>query len=881
MKTLSIRTRVTAAFLLLITMALVEAAVVLYVQRESSRAIEDAARTQMILVDHFAVARALDAMRAAFRGFLITGHAREQAEYDAQGLYYERAIPPARALITDEEQRARFARIVTMVTEWRALTREVMEQRKAGADVTARFVNETAAQFEALQREMDAFERRQTDISTRAGDLAQSRVRAATITLTAIPLVAVVFMFGLLVATDRAILTPLLGLTRSARRLAGGDYEAPLPVTRNDEIGVLVGAFSEMRSAVHARASDAATAEQRIRTAHAELLAIINTVPAALVILDPDGSIRMQNKAAEHLLGTAPDTPLARKTYWQGFAMRDGAGRPLRIRDIPPVRALSGVEVIGEEIDVQRADGHRAVILVGAAPLRNAQGLVTGAVAGFHDITRLRELDRMKDEFVAIVSHELRTPLTAIRGSLQLLLADNAVSDPDNQQLLVVALKSCDRLVRIINDMLDISKIEAGQFKLRIGPLVVRNLVQQAVDGVESVAAPAGVALVVDVAADIAEISGDADRLTQALVNLLSNVVKFAPRGSTITVSARETPEAVVFSVADRGQGIAQDDIARLFRKFQQLDDAGTRRAGGTGLGLSITKAIIEEHGGTISVDSVVGRGTTFTFTIPRAERSPGTEAAAVASPRPATAAIRTVLIVDDNDASRGTLAQAMRVGGFRILEASTGAEAVEAARRHRPDAITLSVSSQERGSRRALEELARDPATMQIPIVIAIDGGAPITSAEKPFDISDLVSRVQRMLHGRVHATVLVADDDADLRLVLRETLGRHGFRVIEAADGREAIDTAAREVPDLALLDLRMPRVHGHDVIRALRKNEATAHMPIIVLSGSAGERHSLESLVLGANMFLAKPAEPHELVREIDRLLRQDRAEPAATK
>lgn len=878
MRTLSIRTRVTAAFLVLITMAVVEAAVVLYVQRESTRTIEDAVRTQRILLDHLEVGRALDAMRAAYRGFLITRNAQEEAEYERQGAYYDRAVPVTRALITDREQQARFEELLALVAEWRAASRAVIERRKTGAvtsEETARLLSETIPRFEALQRALDLVERRETDINAGAGDLARSRVRDATITLTAIPLVAVVFMFGLLVATDRAILTPLLGLTRSARRLARGDYEAPLPVTRNDEIGVLVQAFSEMRSAVQARARDAAMAEQRIRVAHAELLAIINTVPAALVILDPDGSIRLQNKAAEHLLGVAPETALARKTYWQGFAMRDGAGRPLRIRDIPPVRALSGVEVIGEEIDVQRADGRRAVILVGAAPLRDAEGRVTGAVAGFHDITRLRELDHMKDEFVAIVSHELRTPLTAIRGSLQLLLADDAVADPDNRQLLDVALRSCDRLVRIVNDMLDLSKIEAAQLTLRVAALGVQSLVQHAADGVESVAAQAGVGLVVDVASDLPQINGDADRLTQALVNLISNAVKFAPRGSTVTVSARETPEAVVFSVADRGPGIATDDIARLFKKFQQLDDAGTRRAGGTGLGLSITKAIVEEHGGTISVDSVVGQGTTFTFTVPRAVRRSDTEATAVAAPQAATAAIRTVLLIDDDDTTRATLVQAMRAGGFRTLEASTSAEGVKAARRHRPDAITLSVSSQKGEGRRSIEELAGDPATMQIPIAIAIDGRAAVASAEKPFDVSDLVSRVQRILHGRIHATVLVADDDADLRLVLRETLGRHGFRVIEAADGREAIDSATREVPDLTLLDLRMPRVHGHDVIRALRKNEATAHMPIIVLSGSAGERHSLESLVLGANMFLAKPAEPHELVREIDRLLRQGRA------
>ena len=230
------------------------------------------------------------------------------------------------------------------------------------------------------------------------------------------------------------------------------------------------------------------------------------------------------------------------------------------------------------------------------------------------------------------------------------------------------------------------------------------------------------------------------------------------------------------------------------------------------------------------------------------------------------------MLVVDDNDTTRAALLVALQTAGFLALEATTGAEAVELARRHRPDAIALSLPWTGEDGSRALEALTSNPATMQIPLVVAFDSGASITPAEKPFDVTELVSRVTRMLRGRTNATVLVADDDADLRLVIRETLARHGFRVIEAADGREAIDIAAREIPDLVLLDLHMPRVHGHDVIRVLRKNVVSAHIPIIVLSGSGGERHSLESLVLGANVFLAKPAEPHELIREIDRLLRQ---------
>ena len=762
----SIRFRLMAVLLLLVAMAVVEAAVVLYMQRESAQAIESAARMEMVLLDQTEAGRALDGMQQAYRGFLMTGLARELEEYEKQSALYERAVPIALASITDGELRTRFQRVVELADKWRGISREVIEQRMGGTDVTARSLSDAVPLFEALQAETGTYRRRQADVNQQAADLVRIRVRDATIVLTALPLLAVVFLLILLVAAERTILEPLAALTSSARRLAAGDYEATLSAVRDDEIGVLVGAFSEMRTAVQKRVSDAVLAQQRIRAAHAELLAVINTVPAALVIMNPDGSIRLQNRAAEHLLGKAPDTPKDRKKYWQTFSVRDAGHKPMRLRDIPPVRALSGVEIIGEEIDVQSANGRHTVILVGAAPLRDGQGLITGAVAGFQDITRLRELDRMKDEFVAIVSHELRTPLTAIRGSLQLLLADSTVTDLDSRQLLNVALKSCERLVRIINDMLDISKIEAGRLRLRRAVLPVDPLVGQAVDGMRTLASQAGVELSVDLEAGLPAIDGDADRVTQALVNLLSNAVKFAPRGSIVTVSVRATPDVVAFSVTNTGPRIAPDDIGRLFEKFQQLDDAGTRRAGGTGLGLSITKAIVEQHGGAISVESGTDRGTTFTFTIPRARSSPGPAVALVPPSRPVPAS-----------------------GGLR---------------------------------------------------------------------------------------TVLVADDDAELRVVLRQMLARHGYRVIEAANGREAIEAASREPLDLVLLDLRLPLVHGHDVIRALRQNEATARIPIIVLSGIVGERHSLESLVLGANMFLTKPAEPEALVREINRLVGQKGAD-----
>ena len=645
------------------------------------------------------------------------------------------------------------------------------------------------------------------------------------------------------------------------------------------ELAVIVVLLLASRRAVFLpRAAVATSARQQAETeaAHQELLAIINAVPAALVIMNRDGSVRLQNNAAEYLLGKAPHTEAERRAYWQRFVSRDPSGRPLPVRDLAPVRALSGAEILGEEMEVQRPDGRHATILVSAAPLRDEQGAITGVAAGFQDITRLRELDRMKDEFVSVVSHELRTPLTAIRGSLQLLLADErAVPDADDRQLLQVALKSCERLVRIINDILDVAKIEAGKLRLQLSAVGVRDIVDAAIADVQAIAAHAGVGLRAHIPPGIPDMHADADRLMQALVNLLSNAIKFAPPGTDVTVAAHEEDALVVVTVEDRGQGIAAEDAGRLFQKFQQLDASVKRRVGGTGLGLAITKAIAEEHGGNVSVDSVVGERTVFRLKIPRV-RADGTVSRPSVLPR-SQPQPRRILIVDDDRGTREILRFSLQEEGFEVIEAATGRDGVNKAREHLPDAITLDLIMPDGDGRWVLSELQANPLTATIPVIVVSGAGADanITSGpilHKPFDPTDLVSMVRDLLGGRTSGRVLVVDNDDDVRHVLRETLQRLGCDVVEAADGRQALQKIGSDKFDLVLVDLDIPYVHGHDVIRALRDPALKRSVPIIVLSGSVGEQQGLQSLVIGANVFLSKPPDTAALAAQVERLLRR---------
>jgi PAS domain S-box-containing protein len=618
MRPLSIRARVTGTMALLVLMGAIEIAIQAYMSGQTAKAFDEQARTAEVQLHQERGAVALSSMQAAHRGFLITRDPEEARAFEERRTAFEAEAAALKNLIVDPEQTERLARIESLAEDWIGSARSVLEEARRGNDASARLTQESAPRFAAIRTEGAAFSRRQAELTAAA----RRRLQTTSVWLTAVRLLAIVLIIGSLVAANRNVFRPLSALADAARRLAGGDYDTPLPPRRENEVGDLVGAFGEMRDAVHERQAAVDKAHQGLKATHRELLATIDMVPSAILILDRDAGVRLQNRSATHLLGEAPQDATERRAYWQRFVFRSPSGHKLALRNIAPARAIAGAEIDGEELDVERPDGTRVVIVVGAVPLRDDRGEVTGAVVGFQDITRLRELDRVKNEFVAIVSHELRTPLAAIRGSLQLILDADGVPDDDNLDLMQVALKSCDRLVRIVNDMLDISKIEAGKADFRMATIDPLAPARQAVDGVQGVARTAGVEIRIEATAP-PSITGDVDKLTQALVNLLSNAVKFSPRGSAIVLAIHEQARAVVFSVTDSGPGIAAEDLGKLFQKFQQLKESATRRTGGTGLGLAITKGIVGEHRGHISVRSEIGKGTTFTFTIPRATQAP------------------------------------------------------------------------------------------------------------------------------------------------------------------------------------------------------------------------------------------------------------------
>jgi signal transduction histidine kinase/ActR/RegA family two-component response regulator len=428
----------------------------------------------------------------------------------------------------------------------------------------------------------------------------------------------------------------------------------------------------------------------------------------------------------------------------------DAGGRALMTADERAVEPADG--------DLEVRIPERRTLRWLTTPTRDLLGAVVGTTITLRDVTREREIDRMKTEFVSTVSHELRTPLTSIKGSLHLLLSDEGlVLDETQRHLVDISLKNTDRLIRLINNILDISKMEAGHIHLDLELHRPLDFVEMAVEGIRGFAESRGIALDSEVASDVPAVRVDFDRMVQVVTNLLSNAIKFSPERGLVTVGARRSGKDLEIWVTDQGQGIAPEDVGRLFRKFQQLDGRTVRAVGGTGLGLAICRGIVEEHGGRIGVDSRPGEGATFTVRLP----VPGSAGAEPSGERPEEGPEEAplVLVVDDDPDVRALLRDVLQIAGFRVIEAGRVLEGVELARQRQPDAITMDLMLPDLDGFEAIRLLREQPETRDTPVVvlsaIEVEPGDPralgaTVCLAKPFSSADLLKAIRSRLRPR-----------------------------------------------------------------------------------------------------------------------------------
>jgi signal transduction histidine kinase len=341
---------------------------------------------------------------------------------------------------------------------------------------------------------------------------------------------------------------------------------------------------------------------------------ILDSQCSGVVVLDAQGRVTLLNRTLAEMLHVSPGEWVGRPaaelaTLMGRFALPVASPR----FDWPEVAGSREIEWRdGESLRFFRED----CALLAAEGLPGGAASSRGLVLAYHDMSHEKAIDRMKSEFISVASHELRTPMTSIKGSVDLILSGFAGDmSPEMQELLEIAQKSCDRLVRLVNDILDLSKIEAGQLKLSLVRLDLTEVAVRSICSVKALADKSEIRMRVDRPKPLPLVEADPDRIEQVITNLLSNAVKFSPPKGEVVVELSYDALWVCCSVRDQGAGIAEKDLPRIFGKFQQLSEG--RRRGGTGLGLAITRGLIDEHRGSIWVESRVGEGSRFIFRLP------------------------------------------------------------------------------------------------------------------------------------------------------------------------------------------------------------------------------------------------------------------------
>jgi signal transduction histidine kinase/DNA-binding response OmpR family regulator/HAMP domain-containing protein len=704
---------------------------------------------------------------------------------------------------------------------------------------------------------------------------------------------------ALLALAFSAYLTrPLNRLIAASDQVAKGQpFSLPRPKEKapRDEIGRLVLTYHNMLEQLRQR-------EHALKAAEAHTRTILDQAAEGVLTLDEHGTIESFNRAAEEIFEyRAPEVIGKNYRILVTGRSRDGEGL------FGPSPGSSGSSFGGSSLSPEKFNGYTRVVTgrrkngdqfpaevsVREVPIGDRQVFVAIArditervrtqeqaerytaeldrrvrertaelTQAMHSLEQARDLAleaaRAKDAFLANMSHELRTPLNAIIGYCEYLQEDPDNLDPEEA---LGDLKKIERagkhLLTLINDILDLAKIEAGKMKLEPAEFDIPPLVRELEELIDPLVRARGNCLTVQAAADLGAMWADRHRVKQVILNLLSNANKFTDRGSILLTAQREPAaggDRVVFRVADTGKGMSAEDVKKLFQPFFQADSSTTRKHEGTGLGLAISRRLCNMMGGDVEVQSRLGEGSTFIVRLPASGEPAGPGAAGPAPPaeaRPADAAPpaenpagpNTVVVIDDDPQVRELMERFLGKEGYAVCGAPTGEEGLRLVRRLRPRAVTLDVMMPGGlDGWGVLAALKSDPATAGIPVIMStiVDDksrGFALGATDyitKPIDWG----RLSTVLHGLGASRsdpVLVIEDDPSSRELARRTLTRDGWEVLEADNGKTGLAQARKRRPAVILLDLMMPEMDGFQFLEEKRKDAALSEVPVIVVTAA----------------------------------------------
>jgi PAS domain S-box-containing protein len=657
-------------------------------------------------------------------------------------------------------------------------------------------------------------------------------------------------------------------------------------------LGRVAGALGEEALRAQARA----TSERETRAQHAlqaserRFARLFESGLLCVLVCDLVGNIKDANDAFLAMVGYTREELTSGMVRWSEMTPPEWAHL-----DDEAVRQLkaSGVAHPWEK-EYLRKDGSRVPILVGVAMLddeeciafaldiserKRLEQLRVRAMELETQNRRIQEASRMKSEFLANMSHELRTPLNSILGFAGLLHdGEVSTSSPQHREFLGDILKSGWHLLQLINDVLDLAKVEAGKLEFHPQPVDLEEICRETVTVLRSVAAAKRIALEVDVDPTVGALFVDPGRLKQVLYNYLSNAVKFTGEGGRVTVRARpEGGGCFRLEVEDNGIGIAAQDVDRLFVEFQQLDAGMTKRHQGTGLGLALTRRIVEAQGGTVGVDSLLGRGSTFHATLPcRAAAARAPEDGPLCPPGDQAA----VLVVEDDPRDRRLLTQTLNRAGYTVEATGSGVEAMALCRERVYNAVTLDLLLPDTTGLEVLHSVRTDGVNRTTPVLIVsvvaergIVGGYAVQDyLRKPIDGPELLASLARAgATPERDRSILVVDDDPGALKLAAATLRRLGYQPVCQQEGGPALAALESSRPSAIILDLLMPGMDGFEFLSRLRGDPGNRHLPVIVwtMKDLSREEHSRLHL-LAQGVVVKGEAGAHSLVEQLRALL-----------
>ena len=635
--------------------------------------------------------------------------------------------------------------------------------------------------------------------------------------------------------------------------------------------------------------------QRRLRESEARFRTIANAIPQMIWVTDASGAITWYNQRWYDYTGSS----LAEMAGW-GWR---SAHHPDHLERVEKrLRESFATSRDWEDtFPLRGRDGQYRWFLSRALPIREEpdaacpDGRILGWFGTNTDVTDMREAEetllaardeaeaanRAKSTFIANMSHELRTPLSAIIGYAEML--GEEIEDgtpPDDLARDVLKIEGNARhLLGLINDVLDLSKIESGKMDAYAETFDVATMVRDVAATVSALMEKKSNELVLQVGTGLGTMHSDVTRVRQILLNLLSNAAKFTEHGSITLAVTRERGrvDRVRLSVSDTGIGMTQEQVAKLFQRFQQADASTTRQFGGTGLGLALTKAFASMLGGDVHVESKPGSGSTFSVSLPVMLPEPEATAQVVQTPEEEEAAgsENVVLVVDDDQTQLHLMSRFLAREGFVARIAADGVTGLAQARRLRPRAILLDVTMPGMDGWSVLSALKADPELADIPVVMVtfVAERALATSLGaadyivKPVDWERLRAVMERFRDTA--SNVLVVEDDADTRDRMRQVLEKSGWRVSEAANGEDALQKVSQSIPHVVLLDLNMPVMDGFDFLSAFRERPDCGEVPVVVLTArdlTSDDRRRLR----GANQVLSKgDVSLHELAEKLRQL------------